>query len=441
MQTILYINTAAKRRRWWKIGLTRQRHPPYTASVDQAAVKEPAQARVPALSPRARVMPPSPIRKLVPLADQAKKKGVKVYHLNIGQPDIPTPEPFLAAVRSFDKKVLEYSNSRGDAGLIEALVTYYRAKGLVVTSEEIQVTTGGSEAILFALLCVTSPGDEVLVFEPFYTNYNGFAVMAGVTLIPVPTSPETGYHLPTREKIEAKISPRTKAILICTPNNPTGTLYTRAEMQLLADLTQEHNLFFISDETYREFAYDGRHVSILEFPGLDGQAILVDSISKRFSACGARVGCLVSRNRQIVNAAWRFGQARLSSPTIEMQAAIPLMQLDQNYYDALVSEFKKRRDTVVHLLTKIPGAFCVPPEGAFYIMATLPVDDTEEFARFLLADFSHQGSTTMIAPGSGFYATPGQGKTEARIAYVLNTGDLEKAMQILAKAAEAYQLK
>lgn len=396
---------------------------------------------VPRISLRAQSMPASPIRKLVPLAEQAKTRGIKIYHLNIGQPDIPTPREFLDAVRRFDKIVVEYANSKGDARLIDALVGYYRTQGIKVTDQEIQITTGGSEAILFALLCVCSPGDSVLVFEPFYTNYNGFGVVAGVSLVPVGTVAESGYHLPAREVIEAKITPRCKAIMITTPNNPTGTLYSATEMQMLAEIAVDRGLFLISDETYREFVYEGRHISVMNLPEIEERAILVDSISKRYSVCGARIGCLVSRNPEIQEAALRFAQSRLSSPTVEMEAATAVLKLGAEYFGKVAEEYRRRRDLVLDELRKIPGSHCVRPEGAFYVMATLPVDDVEEFARWMLADFSWNGTSTMVAPGPGFYATPNSGRREARIAYVLNLEDLRKAMQALAKGIEAYQLR
>ena len=390
------------------------------------------------ISERALRMPASPIRKLVPLSDEAKAKGVKVYHLNIGQPDIPTPPEFMNAVRNYDRRVLEYGHSKGDANYIRGLVDYYRRRGIETEPKDIQVTTGGSEAIIFAMICVAGVGEEIIVFEPFYTNYNGFAMMAEVKLVPVTLGAENGFHLPSRERIEALISPRTRAILACSPNNPTGTVYTRDEMDLLANVCKAHNLFFLSDEVYREFVYEGTHTSVMHLEGISDRAILLDSISKRYSACGARIGCLVSKNAQVMDAALRMGQARLCPPSIEQVGASEALTLKEEYYEGFVEEFRLRRDAVYEELMKIPGVVCLKPSGAFYIMAKLPVKDVEDFARWMLTDFSLDGATTMIAPGPGFYATPGKGCDEARIAYVLGVEHLRRAMRILAAGIETY---
>ena len=393
---------------------------------------------IPQISQRAQDMPASAVRKLVPLADAAKKTGIKIYHLNIGQPDIPTPPEFMNAIRNYNKEVLEYGNSKGDHNYIAGLVGYYQKRAIEVEEKDIQITTGGSEAVIFAMICVANVGDEIIVFEPFYTNYNGFAMIADVKLIPVTLQAENGFHLPSRERIEEKITSRTRAILICSPNNPTGTVYTREEMETVADICKRHNLFVLSDEVYREFIYEGKHTSILNIDGISDRAILLDSVSKRYSACGARIGCLISKNQRVMDAALRLGQARLCSPSIEQFGANAALKIKDEYFDKMAAEYKKRRDTVYDELMKIPGVVCLKPSGAFYIMAKLPIKDIEDFARWMLTDFSLDGETTMIAPGPGFYATPGKGQDEARIAYVLNVDDLKKAMRILARGIETY---
>lgn len=384
-------------------------------------------------------MPASPIRKLTPLADEVKKKGVKVYHLNVGQPDIPTPVEFMNAVKNYPNKVLEYGNSKGDIRLRQSMVEYYKKKNIFVQPENIQITTGGSEALIFALICISDVGEEVIVFEPFYTNYNSFARMADINLVPIPTKAETGYHLPDKKTIEKKITSKTRGILLATPNNPTGTVCTKQEMETIAELAKKHNLFFLSDEVYREFIYEGAHTSIMHLEGIEDRAILLDSISKRYSACGARIGCLVSKNKDVTDTALKLGQSRLCSPSIEQYGAVGALGLPEEYFLAMADEYKRRRDTCYAELMKIPGVFCQKPSGAFYIMAKFPVKDIEDFARWMLSDFSLDGATTMIAPGPGFYATKGMGKDEARIAYVLNVEDLKKAMKILAKGVEAYR--
>ncbi len=393
------------------------------------------------ISQRAQKLPASPIRKLVPLADEAKKRGIKVYHLNIGQPDIPSPKEFYEAVKTYPKEVLEYGHSKGDLRLLKAVSVYLAKNNIFLEPEEIMITTGGSEAIIFAMLTVAQAGDEIIVFEPFYTNYNSFAIITGVNLVPLPTKPEEGYHLPAPEKIEEKISPKTKAIFLCNPNNPTGTVFTKPELQMIADLCQKHNLFFLSDEVYREFIYEGEHFSLMHLEGLEEQSVLLDSFSKRFSLCGARVGFIASKNKKIMDAALRLGQARLCSPTLEQHGVLAALSIGDVFFNQIRDEFKKRRDLTYAELMKIPGVVCVRPSGAFYIMAKLPVPDIEDFASWMLTDFSWEGETTMIAPGPGFYATPGLGKSEARIAYVLNTSDLKKAMRILAKGIEVYSGK
>jgi len=394
--------------------------------------------RLPRLSQRANDMPPSPIRKLVPFADEAKKKGIKIYHLNIGQPDIPTPAEFMNAVKDYKEEVLAYGNSKGSQKFLSGLVEYYKRKGIQVEEKDIQITTGGSEAIIFAMICVADVGDEIIVFEPFYTNYNGFAQMADVKLVPITLQAENGFHLSSKEEIEEKITSRTRGILICSPNNPTGTVYTRKEMEMIAEIGKKHNLFVLSDEVYREFIYEGKHTSVMNIEGISDRAILLDSVSKRYSACGARIGCLVSKNQQVMDAALRMGQARLCSPSIEQFGATSALKIGDDYFEEMAAEYKRRRDTVYDELMKIPGVVCLKPSGAFYIMAKLPVKDIEDFSQWMLTDFSSEGETTMIAPGPGFYATPGKGQDEARIAYVLNVDDLKKAMRILAKGIETY---
>jgi aspartate aminotransferase len=396
---------------------------------------------MPNLSQRSARVPASPIRKLVPHAVAARSRGIHVYHLNIGQPDIATPDAFLAAVRRWPGKVIAYEHSQGTAEMIAAFRQYYKRVGFDLPADSIQVTTGGSEAISFALACAAEPGERVLVFEPFYTNYSGFAAQLGIELVPITTDAATGYHLPARDAIEARITPDVRAMLFCNPNNPTGTVFTRAEIALLSDLCRRHDLYLIADEVYREFCYEGRHTSVLGLDELREHTILVDSLSKRLSACGARVGALVSRNSQVMAAALRMAQARLSSPTLEMVGAAAALESPETpkFIDATIAEYRERRDTVLSGLRKIEGAFCKTPEGAFYVMATLPVDSSEDFARWLLTDFARDRKTVMVAPGPGFYATPGLGAQEVRIAYVLNSADLAHAMELLGEAVLAYQ--
>jgi aspartate aminotransferase len=392
------------------------------------------------LSQRSRLAPPSPIRKLVPLADQAKAGGARVYHLNIGQPDIPTPEVMWEALRSARIEVLSYSPSGGIPEFVAALQRYYERQGQTLGREELIVTTAGSEAILFALAVVCDPGDEVIIPEPFYANYNGYATLLGVRVVPVTSVAEDGYALPAREQIEARITPRTRAILLCSPCNPTGRIYTREEFATLVDLARRHDLYFIADEVYREFCYaDTPPVSVLSFPEIADRAIMVDSLSKRFSVCGARIGCLVSRNREVVAAAMKFAQARLSPPTLGQLMGVAALDLPPAYHTQVTQEYRRRRDAVIEELAAMPGVVCRTPQGAFYIMAKLPVDDAEDFVRWLLTDFRLDGETTMVAPGNGFYATPGAGANEVRIAYVLEVDKLRRAMRIMAAGLRAYR--
>ena len=389
------------------------------------------------LSQRGRDVPPSPIRKLVPFAERAKAEGVAVYHLNIGQPDIPTSPVFWKAIQQYPGTVLAYGHSAGQKEYRDALAASYRAVGYDVVSEDVTVTTGGSEAILFALSAVCDAGDEVICFEPFYTNYNGFAIQAAVKLVPLACRAEDGYHLPPLAAIAAKITPRTRAIIACSPNNPTGTVFTRAEMEGLARLAVERDLFFLSDETYRDFIFEGRHTSVLEL-GIAERAVLMDSISKRYSACGGRVGCLVTRNRELCQSFLYMGQARLCPPTLEQVGAIALTGLGPDYLHGVLEEYRRRRDVVVAALGRMPGVLCKCPSGAFYAMARLPIDDGSRFAQWLLTDWRRNGETVMVAPGDGFYATPGLGRNEVRFAFVLEVEKLARAMDCFAAALAAY---
>ncbi len=391
------------------------------------------------LSQRSREAPASPIRKLVPYADAAKARGVHVFHLNIGQPDIPTPQVMWDAIATAGIQVLSYSPSGGIAEFREALIGYYGRHGLKVAPEELLVTTAGSEAILFAMAVVCDPGDEVVIAEPFYANYNGYAAMLDVRVSPVTARPEDGYALPPRDQIAAVIGPRTRAIVLCNPSNPTGRVYTRDEVETLVTLAREHDLMLIADEVYREFCYaDEKPISILSFPEIADRAVMVDSLSKRFSACGARIGCLVSRNHEVVAAAMKFAQARLSPPTLGQVMGTAALALPPSYFDEVLVEYRLRRDAVVDELRKIPGVVCQTPQGAFYVMAKLPVPDAEDFVRWLLEEFQVNGETTMMAPGNGFYATPGAGASEVRIAYVLKEEHLRRAMRVVAEGLEAY---
>jgi aspartate aminotransferase len=384
-------------------------------------------------------MPASPIRKLMPLADEARRRGVHVFHLNIGQPDLETPEVMRARLAQVDK-VLAYTPSGGTSEFLAALGTYYRRQGIELALSELIATTGGSEALLFAFLATCADGDEALVCEPYYTNYNAFATMAGVRLVPLRTRGEDGFHLPPREDWERALTPRTRLVLLCNPNNPTGTVYTREEVERVAAFCRDRGLYLVSDEVYREFVYDGRRAfSALNLPGYEDHVIVADSLSKRYSACGIRLGCLATRNGEVYQAALRMAQGRLSPPGLAQLVATGLTEVGQDYFAAVAAEYQARRDVLFEGLTRIPGLFLRKPEGAFYFVARLPVDDAEEFARFLLADFAHEGATVMVAPAAGFYATPGLGRDEVRIAYVLKRQDLERAIPALAAGLEAYR--
>jgi len=391
------------------------------------------------LSRRAQQMPASPIRRLAPFAVKAREAGRTVYSLNIGQPDVPTPQAILDRLRSYGDACVPYGPSQGLPEFIEALRAYYAGIGVTLAAEEIFVTTAGSEAILFTFGALCDTGDQVIVFEPFYTNYNGFATMMGVGLVPVTTRAEDGYHLPPRAAIEEKIGPRTRAILICSPNNPTGTVYSDAEIDLLAAICRERGLVLIADEVYREFVYEGRrHRSVLTLAGMEQQVVVVDSVSKRYSLCGARLGNIVSRNLDFMAAIMRFGQARLCPPTVEQYACAALTEVPASYFAGVIAEYQKRRDVVFDSLAAIPGVLVRKPEGAFYICARLPVDDANAFAEWLLRDFALDGQTVIVAPADGFYATPGLGRYEVRIAYVLEETKLRRAMKCLGAALAAY---
>lgn len=391
------------------------------------------------VSQRAKEVQASPIRKLMPYALKAKSEGVKVYHLNIGQPDIETPEVMLNAYRNFNEKVVAYGPSQGLEEYLKGLVGYYSTYDIKLDTEDIIVTTAGSEAVMFALLGACDYGDEVIVPEPFYTNYNGFAEMTGVKIKPLTTQATDGFSLPEDDKIINLITKKTKAIMICNPGNPTGTVYTRSELERLADIALKYNLYIISDEVYREFVYDGLvHTSVLNFDYISDRSVVVDSVSKRYSACGSRVGCIVSRNKDFMSAVLKFAQARLCPPTVDQVAASACLSLTKEYFKEVISEYDRRRNIVYEELLKIPGVVCKKPQGAFYVFPKLPIDDAEKFSIWLLSEFRYNGETVMAAPAEGFYSTPGQGKDELRIAYVLNSEELKKAMLIFRLGLEEY---
>ncbi len=394
---------------------------------------------MPILSEKAILMPASPIRKLVPYSEKAKTQGITVYHLNIGQPDIETPEVALNAVKNLDRKVIEYSHSAGFESYRNALSAYYIKNGIRVSPEDIIITTGGSEALIFGFMTTCNPGDEVIIPEPFYANYNGFAVTAGINVVPVTATIESGFALPPITEIEKKITSKTKGIVICNPGNPTGYLYSKEELEQLRDLVKKHDLFLFADEVYREFCYDGAvPFSVMNLEGIENNVIMIDSVSKRYSMCGARIGALISKNKEVMAAALKFGQARLSPPTIDQIAAEAALKTPQSYFDNVVREYVQRRNIMIQGLNSIPGVFCPNPSGAFYCVAKFPVDDAEKFCQWLLEDFSYEGQTVMMAPANGFYATKGAGLQEARIAYVLNQEDLKNAVICLEKALEVY---
>ena len=384
-------------------------------------------------------MPESPIRKLVPFAEQARAKGREVFHLNIGQPDIETPAQAMEAVRNNHIKVLEYSHSAGIESYRRGLAQYYQKGGIDIGHEDLIVTTGGSEAIVFTLNSITDPGDEIIIPEPFYANYNGFGISAGVKVVPVTSKIEDNFALPPIEEFEARITESTRAIMICNPGNPTGYLYTREELEALAELVKKHDLFLLADEVYREFAYDGaEHHSVLNLPGLEDHAIMIDSVSKRYSMCGARIGCMVSRNSAVMATALKYAQARLSPPTLAQIASEAALETGPDYFARVKEEYTERRDILVNGLNEIPGVSCPRPRGAFYAMAQLPVDNVERFAQWLLSTFELDNQTVMIAPAEGFYATPGMGLNQVRLAYVLKAESLRKSVAILAEALQSF---
>ncbi len=384
-------------------------------------------------------MPASPIRKLMPLADAARRRGVHVYHLNIGQPDLETPPEIRERLKSLKDRVFAYSPSAGTPEYLEALRGYYARLNVSLSLEELIATAGGSEAILFAFFSCTDPGDQALVVEPYYTNYRSFATMAGVRLAALPSRGEDGFHLPPREAWERAVTPSTRLVLLCNPNNPTGTVYTPEELQMVAELCRDRGLFLVVDEVYREFVYDGRRAeSALTLTGFEGNVIVVDSLSKRYSACGIRLGCLATRNRDIYQAALRMAQGRLSPPGLAQFVAVGMKDLPAGYTASVVAEYQKRRDLLFEGLRGIPGVFLTRPEGAFYFVARLPVEDSEDFARWMLEEFEHEKGTVMVAPARGFYATPGLGSNEVRIAYVLNEEDLRTSVRILRAGLAAY---
>jgi len=391
------------------------------------------------LSQRALSIQESPIRKLSALANETKKRGVTVYHLNIGQPDIATPEIFFRKILDYKEKVLSYGPSDGLEGLKEAMVRYFARFHIGLEKKNIVIATGGSEAISFAFNVVADPGDEIILPEPFYTNYNGYASLCSLRLVPVPTMAEDGFHLPADKQFEKRISRRTRAIMLCSPNNPTGTVYSEQEIRRLGALAEKHGLFLIADEVYKEFVYDGQsHFSVLQLEGLEERVIVVDSISKRFSACGARVGAVMSRNLELMHGVAKFAQARLCPPTLEQVGAIGAYELGADYFREVMAEYQKRRDILFSILTSNPKVVLQKPEGAFYIMAKLPIDDCDRFARWLLAEFTENNETVMVAPGAGFYATPGKGLQEVRLAYVIEAPKLERAGRLLLTAIERY---
>ena len=394
---------------------------------------------MPTISNKAIKMPESPIRKLVPYAEKAKASGKSVFHLNIGQPDIETPQVALDAIRNMDRKVIEYSHSAGFQSYRDNLSKYYKNSGLPVESENILITTGGSEALTFGFLTACDLHDEVIIPEPFYANYNGFAVAAGIKVVPVTATIESGFALPPVEEIEKKITSKTKAIVICNPGNPTGYLYSKQELEKLRDIVKEHDLFLFADEVYREFCYDGATpFSVMNLEGIENNVIMIDSVSKRYSMCGARIGALITKNEEVMAAALKFGQARLSPPTIDQIAAEAALNTPQSYFDNVVSEYVERRNIMVNGLNEIDGVFCPIPSGAFYCVAKFPVDNAEKFCQWLLEDFDYNGDTVMMAPASGFYSTEGLGEQEARIAYVLNQDSLKMAVKCLEEALKVY---
>lgn len=394
---------------------------------------------MPAISEKGKLMPASPIRKLVPYAEEAKRKGRKVYHLNIGQPDIPTPKVALDAVRNMDLTIVEYSHSAGNESYRRKLAKYYQNIGINVDYNELMITTGGSEAIIFAMLICFDPGDEIIISEPFYANYNGFAIAAGIKVKPVTSTIENGFALPSMKEFEKKITSKTKGIIICNPNNPTGYFYSLNELEKLRDIVKKHDLYLFSDEVYREFCYDGNeHFSAMHLDGIEQNVVMIDSISKRYSSCGVRIGALVTKNKEIMDSAIKFAQTRLCPPGLGQIVGEAALDTPDEYFEEVYNEYIGRRNFMVEALNKMEGVKCPMPGGAFYTITHLPVDDADKFAQWLLSDFEYNNSTVMLAPASGFYATPGLGRQEVRIAYVLKIENLEKAMKCLDEALKVY---
>jgi aspartate aminotransferase len=394
---------------------------------------------MPEISHKAEHMPPSPIRKLVPFAEKAKKEGKKIFHLNIGQPDIETPEVMLDAIRNSKIRVIEYTHSAGVESYRRKLAEYYQRFKMPVNFEDVMITTGGSEAIEIAMMTCFNPGDEIIIPEPFYANYNGFSCAADLVIKPIRSYIETGFALPPIAEFEKLITPKTKGIMICNPGNPTGYLYTKDELLALKDLVKKHDLFLLSDEVYREFCYDGNaYVSVMHLEGIENNVVLLDSISKRYSACGARIGAMISKNKKVMAGALKFAQARLSPPTYGQIGAEAALDTPQSYFDGVTKEYTARRNFVIEALNKMEGVFCPKPSGAFYCIARLPIDNADTFCQWLLESFNHEGKTVMLAPATGFYSTPGAGMDEVRIAYVLNLEDLKHAMECLDAALKVY---
>lgn len=395
---------------------------------------------MPSISKKGKLMPQSPIRKLVPFAEDAKKRGINVFHLNIGQPDIKTPKIALDAVKNNNLEIVAYSRSEGSEEYRIKIANYYSKNNIKVSADEIIVTTGGSEALLFTFGSIMDAGDEIIIPEPFYANYNGFSVASGVNVVPVISKIDNNFALPPIEEFEKLITSKTKAILICNPGNPTGYLYSEDEIKKLANIVKKHNLFLIADEVYREFTYDGeKHHSVMEVEGLEDYAIMIDSVSKRYSMCGARIGCIVSKNKEVVQTALKFAQARLSPPTLAQIASEAALDTPQSYFDEVTAEYVKRRNLLIEELEKIPGVKVAKPNGAFYCIAELPIKNSDDFARWLLESFDYENNTVMVAPAAGFYSTPGVGLNQIRIAYVLNEESLKVAVKVLAEALKVYK--
>ncbi len=394
---------------------------------------------MPKISLKGQMMPESPIRKLVPYAEKAKSEGVKVYHLNIGQPDIETPEVALNAIRNYDEKVVEYSHSAGILSYRQKLVEYYKKFSIEITADDIIIAAGASEAILFAMQSCLDPEDEIIIPEPFYANYNGFAINAGVIVKPISSSIESGFALPDIADFEKAITPKTKAIMVCNPNNPTGYLYSKEELEVLQEIVKKYDLYLIADEVYREFCYDGKeHYSSMYLKDIEQNVILIDSVSKRYSACGIRIGCMISKNKEVMATAMKFAQARLSPPSFGQVAAEAALETPDTYFEDVMKEYIARRDVVVEGINAIEGAYCPNPTGAFYVVAKLPIDDSDKFCQWLLESFNYENQTVMLAPASGFYSTEGCGLDEVRISYVLNVDDLKNSIKCLDEALKVY---